>query len=120
MGGMGGSGGGMAMIHGCTLGTATNLTGNAAVTINDTSPWDFNHAACVIVDKDTVVTWEGNFNTHPLRGGTTPTPDAGNPIEIAGAVSGTTPVDVTFANIGTFPYYCGMHVATMKGVVYVQ
>jgi plastocyanin len=113
--GAGGQGGGSAAVHGCTLGTATDMTGGADVNLT----WDFGHDQCIIVDSGTKVIWTGNFTTHPLRGGVSPTPDSGNAIEMAGPGSGSGTVEVTFATAGDYPYYCGAHTTTMTGVVYV-
>lgn len=118
--GAGGAGGSGMMIHGCTEATATDMTGMAAVTITDTSGWAVPHSACIVVSAGTVVTWEGNFTAHPLVGGETPTTDDSSIVTINGSADGMVPVDITFDTAGTFPYFCGIHVATMTGVIYVQ
>jgi plastocyanin len=106
--------------HGCTFATATDRTGEANVTITDISAWVVVHNACIIVDAGTTVTWEGNFDSHPLRGGVSPSPDAANPIEMAGPGSGATPVSVMLNMAGDYPYYCGLHFSSMAGVIYVR
>ena len=99
---------------------ATDLTGQANVTITDTAAWKVQHKACIMVDAGTKVTWKGDFQFHPLAGGVSPTKDAASPITKAGPGSGMTPVVVTFDKAGDFPYFCGIHTSSMKGVVYVK
>jgi len=106
--------------HGCTFATSTDRTGEANVMITDISAWVVIHNACIIVDAGTTVTWEGNFDLHPLRGGVSPTPDAANPVEIAGPGAGMTPVSVTLDTAGDYPYFCGIHLSSMAGVIYVR
>ncbi|MDH5377603.1 MAG: hypothetical protein OEX00_04710 [Gammaproteobacteria bacterium] len=109
------------LLNGCKSSTSVDLRGTTAVTINATSAWDLSgHQACIIVDVGTTVTWEGNFNNHPLVGGETPTTDAASPITLGSPMSGTNPVPITFTSTGDFPYYCSSHPSTMKGVVYVR
>ncbi len=108
------------VVNGCTELTAVDLSGQATVNIADVSSWAGGHSACIIVSENTVVTWQGNFNTHPLIGGETPTADAASPITQAGPGSGSSAVDVTFSTVGEYPYYCLVHKLSMQGVVYVQ
>ncbi|TNE89946.1 MAG: hypothetical protein EP330_10005 [Deltaproteobacteria bacterium] len=105
--------------YGCTIDTATDLTGQAAVTITDEAAWSVGHNLCILVDVGTVVTWEGNFDSHPLEGGVDATEDTSSPIDQAGPGSGSTPIAVTFSAGGDFGYYCGIHTGSMNGVVYV-
>lgn len=109
--------------HGCTFETAMDMTGAATVSITDVAAWTFDHNACIIVDTGTEVTWTGNFNNHPLEGGVSPNDDATNPIDVAGvivnAMNGNNTAEVMFPMAGDYPYFCGLHVNSMQGVVYV-
>jgi len=107
-------------VNNCTELTATDLTGQATVDIGEISAWGFNHSACIMVSEGTIVTWQGNFTTHPLGGGEAPTANAASPITIAGPGTGSSQVDVTFANTGDYPYYCLAHTTGMQGVLYVR
>lgn len=107
-------------LNGCQFSTAIDMAGQASVNINNTSPWSVNHAACIIVDQGTIVTWEGNFDLHPLIGGITPTKDSNSPISLAPSESGSSPVQVTFSDMGDYPYFCNFHLSNMQGVVYVR
>lgn len=107
-------------VHGCTRDAATDMTGMAAVTLSGPATWSFGHHACIRVSTGTAVTWEGDFSVHPLIGGITPTMDAASPVTLAGPGSGATPVVVTFGTAGDFPYFCGVHTASMTGVIYVE
>jgi plastocyanin len=82
--------------------------------------WSFNHSRCLLVDVGTKVVWDGNFDTHPLSGGVSPTEDTSSPIDMAGPGSGTGQVEVTFDATGDYPYFCDTHFMSMTGVVYVQ
>jgi plastocyanin len=106
-------------LNGCLKSMATDLTGQATVSITDISAWSMPHTACIIVSAGTVVSWTGNFTFHPLKGGNTPTPDLTSPITLAGPGVGATTIAVTLSNPGTFPYFCGIHLSSMDGVVYV-
>lgn len=84
---------------------------------------EFGYApACITIAAGETVRFSGDFSTHPLSPGSGPhglnagTP--GNPIP-------RTPsgfmVDVAFPAVGTYPYFCEMHVASgMAGVVHVR
>jgi plastocyanin len=98
---------------------ADDLTGQAAVNITDISEWRVPHQACIRVSAGTVVTWDGNFTAHPLAGGISPMTDESSPITEEGADSGTGSASVTFDSEGTYPYFCGIHINTMQGVIYV-
>lgn len=101
-------------MNGCTRAGATDMTGMAAV---DADAWALNHAMCIVVDVGTIVTWTGDFQTHPLVGGVTPTTDDASPITKASESNGATAV--TFDTMGAYPYFCTVHKAGMQGVVYV-
>lgn len=107
-------------VNGCTFANATDNRGQANVTVTATSSWTQGHNVCMIVDLGTTVTWGGNFTSHPLIGGVTPTRDNSSPITIAGPGSGTTPVAVTLSSVGDFGYFCDIHTSTMKGMIYVR
>ena len=112
-GGQGGAGGAAdPMINGCTKAAAETLVSPVKLT------WGNPHARCVIVSVGSTVNWNGNFGTHPLYGGESPNQDAGSVITQASPTGQTTAV--TFNAVGTFPYYCGNHPNTMKGVIYVE
>lgn len=74
---------------------------------------------CVAIEVGQTVTWSGNFGNHPLEGGLIkglpPQPD--NPIPTVG--SGSTPVEVTFPDAGSWGYFCSFHEPPMSGAVYV-
>ena len=109
-------------LNGCdgTSAAYTDLRGQASVTITDISAWEDPHKACIGVSPGTAVTWVGNFDTHPLVGGVSPTTDSGSPITQANA-SGSADVAVTFnaTAITVYPYFCTQHPATMGGVIAV-
>jgi plastocyanin len=107
-----GGSGGAALVNGCSLATAEDMTG-----MEPTLTWDFGHQSCIIVSVGTRVTWEGDQGLHPLVGGVSPTVDAGSPI--ADAMTAGTTTTVTFDTAGDYPYFCNAH-TNMQGVVYVQ
>lgn len=110
-------------INGCESAEYEDLTASTSVTITDISAWVNNppHKACIVVSAGTAVTWQGNFGTHPLVGGETPTTVASSPITQAMANSGTDDVTVTFnPTRGTaYPYFCTAHLTDMQGVIVV-
>ena len=109
-------------INGCdgTSAAYTDLRGQASVTITDISAWEDPHNACIGVSAGTQVIWQGNFVTHPLVGGVSPTTDSSSPITQANA-SGTDDVAITFnaTELTVEPYFCTAHPATMGGVIAV-
>ena len=106
--------------HGCTFDTAMDQTGKATVNVSDIEDWVLPHNLCLVVSTGTVVNWTGNLSTHPLVGGVDGAANATSPITIAAqGATGQATVDVTFDTAGDYPYYCGVHVAQMNGVVYV-
>ncbi len=118
-----------ASLNNCTFEGAEDLTGSATVTITDSgNDWRVPHQRCIVVDVGTTVTWEGDFGAHPLDGGrgrvgTVPQEeDPSSPIDVAGqgVGAGTPSIDVTFSAAGDFGYYCGIHISSMLGVVYVR
>ncbi len=105
-------------LNGCTAASFVDMTGQSMVSISFGS--FFYTPACLKVSPGTQVTWNGEFISHPLQGGTVlnfmGTPDNS---QIPFTNTGTTKT-VTFGSAGTFPYYCQFHVASMQGVVLVQ
>ena len=107
-------------INGCTFESAMDLTGMDQVVISDISPWQTQHHACIIVDAGTVVRWESmSFDAHGLVGGVSGMLDPDSPITAAGPGAGSTPIDVSLTDAGTYPYYCDLHPMNMFGAVYV-
>lgn len=109
--------------NGCdpTSDAYTDLRGQSSVTITASSPWVVPHNACIGIESGTEVTWEGDFDTHPLVGGVNGTEDSGSPITQEGA-SGTDPVRITFTatdSIEVEGYFCTSHPTTMGGVIAV-
>jgi plastocyanin len=106
--------------NGCTYDEATDMTGAAEVDISAIAAWQAPHQVCAIVSASTTVSWDGNFLSHPMAGGVSPTTDATSPITLAGPGSGTDTLSVALAEAGDFPYFCGIHTGTMTGVIYVD
>ncbi len=79
---------------------------------------------CITVAAGQSVTFTGDFSTHPLAPGSSPTAaDAGSPGNpIPRQDTNAVPsVSVTFARAGDYPYYCAYHYAAgMTGVVRVR
>ncbi len=109
-------------VNGCTIATATDLTGGAPVTITFANG-NFTYAPkCVKVSANTDVTFAGNFASHPLEGGTV---DMGMEMVassgpfVPATTTGTSAV-FTMSTAGTFPYYCIPHgTLGMNGAVFV-
>jgi len=110
--------------NGCEGSSAayTDLRGQSSVTITaGDNAWVDPHNACIGVSKGTTVTWQGDFEAHPLVGGVSATTDSTSPITEANA-SGTDDVAVTLdatEEIEVYPYFCTQHAATMGGVIAV-
>jgi hypothetical protein len=111
--------------NGCEGASAayTDLRGRASVTITDISAWGDPHNACIGVSAGTEVIWQGNFDTHPLVGGVSPTTDSSSPITEADA-SGTGDMAVTAVTLNATeltvePYFCTTHTTSMGGVIAV-
>jgi plastocyanin len=128
-GGTGGSGGntgtttttgagGGAITNGCTEGAATDDTSMTAVTISFPVGGLKYSPACVKVKKGTMVTFSGNFTSHPLSGGDGGTKDPTSPIaETTTGMSAT----FTMSTAGTFGFFCEIHQSLgMQGAIYVQ
>ncbi|APR81568.1 Halocyanin [Minicystis rosea] len=106
-------------INGCELATAEDHTTDASVTIEFGGTHGNTYApACIKIAQGTSVTFSGAFTTHPLQGGNAGTPDATSPI--TSTTTGTT-ASFTFADAGSFPYYCTAHFGSgMQGAVFVE
>jgi plastocyanin len=125
MGGMGGSGGmgggsNEAAFNGCKLSSADDYTAMNMATIQfaglSYSP------KCMRIKSGTTVTFEGNFGSHPLEGGTVangiPTSDPASPI--TKTQSGTSAM-FTLNEAGVVPYFCTFHAAAnMMGAIFVE
>jgi len=123
-GGSGGTGGSTgtgtgALINGCDEATAEDHVADAttAVTVAGLK----YTPACIKIKAGASVKFTSTFSIHPLLGGTVEggveTPDSTSPIS---ATSTGDEVTFTFAEAGTFPYYCDEHSASgMAGVVFV-
>ena len=109
-----GGGGGGASVNGCTLGGATDMTAHNVVDLT----WSLPHHQCTLIAAGTTVTWTGNFAFHPLVGGVTPTTDPSSPITTTAPVGNQE--TVVFSQLGDYPYFCTVHLASMEGVIFVQ
>ena len=113
-GSSGGSSGGA--VNGCTAASATDMTGQAAVTVAISG---FAYSPpCVKVDTGTVVTIDAS-TVHPLRPGTDCHEDTTGQSPITSSTSNEA---VTFGSAGTFGFFCANHCVSngMKGAVFVQ
>jgi plastocyanin len=106
-------------VNGCTAAMATDLTNKQTVDMDEVSKWTFGHAACIIVNGGTQVTFKGDFDLHPLVGGVVPTNDPKSPFATAAAGPGTLTVSVPTDQGGEYPYFCSKH-NSMKGVIYTK
>lgn len=101
-------------VHGCTLETAIDRTGESSINLK----WSNPHSKCLIVSPGTTVQWNGNFTSHPLSGGISGNKDFISPISIASDFGGVT--SVTFNEPDDYPYFCEIHTSIMNGVIYVS
>lgn len=116
-----GDGDGEAEIHGCTVANSMDLTAESLVVISDISAWAFPHNACIRISANAEVRWESaSFTAHPLVGGVAPVTDNASIVTTLGANTGSGPFDLQFTEAGVFPYFCGIHLASMAGVIYVE
>jgi plastocyanin len=107
-------------VNGCDAMTATDKRGEATVQI--TFPGLAYDPPCLRVMEGTIVTFSGDFTTHPLVGGKVAgamaTPDATSPVPMTS--SGMSAM-ATFMKAGDYGYYCSTHFASnMAGAVYVD
>lgn len=74
---------------------------------------------CIKIPPGATLTWQGDFETHPL----TPSTRGTQPNPITATTGGTTPASFTFPNVGLYPFYCAVHGDNsgggMSGVVWV-
>jgi plastocyanin len=123
-----GSGGGpttVATANGCDPAKAVDETASSDVTIKfPLSATSFTYTpACIKIKKGSKVTFAGQFAEHPLSGGTvddasTMHKDASSPIK---ETKTGTKATFTFADTGTFGFFCEFHFASgMKGAVFVE
>jgi plastocyanin len=99
--------------NGCTFQTADDETGQSTLAMDI---WGLPYQQCVIVEVGTTLTWNGSFDVHPLTGGVIPTEDVSSPIS---AKMGVGDFEYTFDTAGDYPFFCGVHLGAMQGVVYV-
>jgi plastocyanin len=110
-----------ATVNGCDMSTATKVT--VTSTIVTFANGNLTYAPkCIKVTQGTVVTFNGNFVSHPLLGGEVVggvgTPASGGPFMTLVNTGTSTPY--TMSTTGTFPYYCTAHASlNMDGVVFV-
>jgi plastocyanin len=110
-------------LNGCAAEDFDDKRGQTSVTITADDPWVDPHNACIGVSTGTEVIWVGNFETHPLVGGVSPTTDSTSPITEADPSgtgdTATTTVTFTATQITVEPYFCTNHPTTMGGVIAV-
>jgi plastocyanin len=94
-------------------------TGQAQVTISFGSGGYVYTPACIIVSAGTMVTFSGDFSSHPLAGGNNPpTVDASSPI--LQTTTGTL-ATFTMSSAGSYGYFCKFHYSVgMEGAIFVQ
>lgn len=99
-------------LNGCADTDYVAVAGNT-INFGGTTLGNTYSPKCLKVTPGTTVTFTGNFATHPLSPGSSPsTPAAGSPGNPITAVSaGTTPKTFTFAAAGNYPYFCTAHLA---------
>ena len=104
--------------HGCTVATATDMTGTATVTIATTGAFTYD-PACIRVSTGTVVTIRAS-GVHPLTDATCSPADSPIP---TGAMADQT---LTFEHAGQYGFYCTNHVSDpttgtgMAGLIIVE
>jgi plastocyanin len=112
------------LLNACDPATATDLTGMASTTIAfGGATGDMYTPPCIKVSVGTVVTFNGDFTTHPLQGGVvagvTATPDASGPLAMVTSAGMTAPFAMSVA--GSYGFYCTVHWPLgMKGAIFVQ
>jgi plastocyanin len=111
--------GGSGSVNNCTEATAEDHTTDSTVTITFDNGNLTYKPACIKIKTGTMVTWSGDFSSHPLTPGINGVEDTtGTPI--MATMTGMS-ASFTFPNAGTFPYYCAVHFSFgMEGAVFVQ
>jgi plastocyanin len=106
-------------VNGCDPATAEDHTADSNVTITFGGSLGLKYApACIKIAKGNSVTFSGSFSSHPLSGGADGNKDTSSPIAETSTGSSAT---FTFANAGTFPFFCEYHFSSgMEGAVFVQ
>lgn len=110
-------------IHECDPDTAEDLTGKGLATIEFGYNGAFYYApACVRVSPNTTVLFTAadgsNFQIHPLQAGEDGTQDESSPIKFTNDADKSS-ATFEMVDLGTYPYYCVAHHATMRGAIYV-
>jgi plastocyanin len=108
-----------ALVNGCDPSTAGDLTGQTSVTVVFAS--HYYQPRCFLVSAGTEVVFDGNFQAHPLGGGTVEngvgTLDPSSPIV---NTTGGDSASFTLTDAGTYPFYCTTHSEHgMFGAVFV-
>jgi plastocyanin len=110
-------GAGPTMLNGCDLASADDQTDVDMVDI----AWKLSTQECIRVAAGTTVNWNltapDTFTTHPLKGGSPGSPEAGL---ISDSDQTGDSASVTFAAAGEFPFFCNIHQSSMQGVIYVE
>ena len=107
--------------HNCSRASATDLKSNGAPTVVF-DPFQYT-PRCILISAGQTITFTGDFSSHPLVGGIAEgafkTPDPQSPI---GTTNNGSSKPVQFLSMGTYPFYCDMHVLqyAMAGAVFVD
>jgi plastocyanin len=65
-----------------------------------------------------MVTWFGDFEAHPIRGGIVGNTTQSGPL--SGTLSSSSPlIEIIFTTAGVYPYFCPLH-PQMVGTIYVD
>jgi plastocyanin len=123
-----GTGGSTATLNGCDPATAMDFTGQATATIAFGGSLGLAYSpACIKVKAGTMVTFNGDFSTHPLQGGVatsatdTPAAPGTTPLPTTTPMSMGTTATFTMQPAGAYGYYCAVHVSFgMQGAIFVQ
>lgn len=104
-------------INGCARASATDLTAPGAARTITTVALSYS-PHCVRIKTGQSVTWNADFQIHPLQGGTViGGPDDTSPIGLTS--SGATKT-IAFPDPGVYGYYCVVHTTLMMGAIYVE
>lgn len=115
------------IFHGCTDANFVDRTAATAErrvgfgSTRGSGPFDYL-PKCILIAAGQSVSFEGDFNQHPLSPGTSATArNAGSPNNPITRTTSGSSASFTFASAGTYPYFCELHVAAgMAGVVRVR
>ncbi len=121
-----GCGGGGAL-NGCSSNAFVDQRGAGAVMVSfggqNGSPLYGYSPACLAINAQQTVTFQGAFVQHPLSPGSSPSAtNTGSPNNPIPATSTGTSLAVPFPTAGTYPFFCQFHYASngMTGVVQVH